>query len=215
MLIQDVMIRRVFTLNKTDMIKDAIELMQDRQIRHIPIVDSDYSCIGIVTDRDIRSAVPSIFYSEEQHDVFSRPIESIMTTNVITAHPLDFIEEVAAIFYRENIGCLPIVAHNRLIGIITETDVLRTFVELTGVNQPGSHLEVRVKNKPGILADVVEIIRQHHINIQSIFVYPDKSSQDKKILVFRIETINPNSIVDAILANDYEVLWPKKPRISP
>ena len=208
MLVEEMMTKNVYTLKKDDTIEKAIQLIKEKRIRHIPIVDDEMKCIGIVTDRDIRLAVPSIFSTNEQKEVFQKPIGTIMTRDVITAHPLDFVEEVAAIFYQHHIGCLPIVKENRLVGIITQTDLLKTFIELVGANQPGSHMEVRVLNKTGILHDIVHIIREHHINIHSVLVYPDKKDHKYKILVFRLGTINPYPVVEHLQNNGFEVLWP-------
>ncbi len=79
---------------------------------------------------------------------------------MITAHPLDFVEEVAVIFYEHKIGCLPIVSDDKLVGIITGTNLLHTMVELTGANQPGSQIEIRVENRPGILYEVTSVFRK-------------------------------------------------------
>ena len=100
----------------------------------------------MITDRDIRDATPSTFYAEEHRDVLDKPLHTIMKTDVITGHPLDFVEEISAVFYDHHIGCLPIVSDNKLAGIITETDLLRTLVELTGAHQPGSLITLKVRN---------------------------------------------------------------------
>lgn len=208
MLIEKVMISPVYTLTESDSIKDAIHLMQTHKIRHIPIVDEHDHLVGIVTDRDIRSAVPSTLTNEQRNDIFDKPLNSIMTKDVITAHPLDFVEEASILFYRHQIGCLPIVSDNRLVGILTETDVLKTFIELTGAHQPGSQLEVRVENRPGTLEKIVHIISEKQINILSTLIYPDDNSY-YKIIVLRIQTINPLPVVEELRKNGFEVLWPK------
>lgn len=211
MLIEEMMVTKVFTLKRHQTIKDAAQLIQDKNIRHIPIVDEDFNCIGIVTDRDIRSAIPSIFYSEEQAEVFTRPVESIMTSDVITAHPLDFVEEIASQFYKYQIGCLPVLKNNQLVGIVTETDVLKTFVKLTGTDQPGSQIEVKVPNKPGQLSSIIQLISQKKLNILSVLIYPDEKDHASKIVVLRISTINPTPIVSILKDHQYEILWPSIP----
>ena len=77
-----------------------------------------------------------------------------MTQNPIIGHPMDFVEEAAVLFYDNKIGALPIISNDKLVGIITETDLLYKYIELTGAHQPGSQIEVRVPNVPGILFEV-------------------------------------------------------------
>ncbi|MFZ2463509.1 MAG: CBS and ACT domain-containing protein [Caldibacillus thermoamylovorans] len=214
MLVEEVMKTNVFTLKENDSIQSAIYLIENNQIRHIPIVDEQNRCIGIVSDRDIRSAVPSIFSKGNDSGNFDKPIHLIMTKDVITVHPLDFLEEVAAYFYKYQIGCLPVVQNGKLIGIITETDVLFTFVKLTGADQPGSFVEIRLSNKPGNLSKVLEIFNSFRVNIESVHLYPDKKEQDKKIIVFRLNTINPLPIIEKLKAEKYAVLWPNFPGMT-
>ncbi|WAA10105.1 CBS and ACT domain-containing protein [Fervidibacillus albus] len=208
MLVEEMMITDVYTLSKDDSIKTAVEGMKKRKIRHLPIVDRENSLIGIVTDRDIRSAGPSVFCTDEQKQFLENPLETIMTTDVITVHPLDFVEEVAAMFYQHQIGSLPVVKMGKLVGIITQTDVLKTFVELTGTDQPGTQIEIRVPNKPGTLADILQRIRHFHTNVQSVFIYPDKLKTETKIIVLRLGTIDPNPIVQTLKEHRYDILWP-------
>lgn len=134
-----------------------------------------------------------------------------MTTEVITGHPLDFVEEVAAIFYESKIGCLPILKDKRLVGIITQTDLLHTLVELTGSHQPGSQIEIRVRNKMGMLFRLFSDIQDCKVNILSVLVYPDKRDEDFKIIVLRIQTMNPLRLIEELEKSGHEVLWPNLP----
>lgn len=137
-----------------------------------------------------------------------------MKTDVITGHPLDFVEEVAGIFYEHRIGCLPIVQNKKIVGIITSTDLLRTMVELTGVNQPGSQIEIKVPNRTGILHEITAIFSEMHVNVHSVLVYPDKKDPQSKILVFRIQTMNPIRVIQHLKEKGHIVLWPNMPGMS-
>lgn len=211
MIIEDVMKVDVVTLSENDSIQKAIEVMREHKIRHIPIVDDDNQLIGLVSNQDIRDATPSIFHSNEHLEDLQKPLSSIMKTNLITGHPLDFVEEAAAVFYENHIGCMPILSEGKLVGIITETDLLHTLVELTGAHQPGSQMEIKVPNKAGALSDLTSIIKSKKANIHSVLVYPDKKDPSYKILVFRLQTMNPLSVVQALKENGFEVLWPQIP----
>lgn len=211
MLVEQIMNVEVSTLTKENTIADAVELMSERRIRHIPIIDQEKQLVGLVTDRDIKDATPSVFSSDDNREIMKQPLGSIMTKEVITGHPLDFVEEVSSIFYDSKIGCLPILQDQKLVGIITQSDLLHTLVELTGAHQPGSQIEIRVRNKPGMLFKVFSCIQNCKVNILSVLVYPDKKDEDFKIVVLRIQTMNPLRLIEELEASGYEVLWPNLP----
>ncbi|WP_421380548.1 acetoin utilization AcuB family protein [Bacillus salacetis] len=214
MIVEEIMKTEVETLRADDTIEQAIKTLRDKKIRHIPIVDDNMEVIGIVSDRDVKDGTPSIFQKDKAEEELQNPLKLIMKTNVITGHPLDFVEEAAALFYEHHIGCLPIVKENKLVGIITETDLLYTLIQLTGAHQPGSQIEVKVENRSGVLYEVAGIIRNHNANIHSVLVYPDRKNEKYKILVFRVRTINPMAVIDDLKKEGYEVLWPNMPGMS-
>ncbi|MBT2692923.1 acetoin utilization AcuB family protein [Bacillus sp. ISL-55] len=214
MIVEEIMKKEVTTLFPENTIADAIELMANKKIRHIPIVNKDNSVIGLVSDRDIKDAAPSVFHRDEHKGDLENPVKSIMTTNVITGHPLDFVEEISAIFYEHNISCLPIIKDKKLVGIVTETDLLHTLVELTGAHQPGSQIEVKVPNKAGMLCEIASVISMRKANIQSVLVYPDQKDERFKILVVRIQTMNPIAVIEDLKKAGHHVLWPNLPRVS-
>lgn len=214
MIIEEIMNPLVISMKPYETIGKAIELMHSNRIRHIPIIDENDFVIGIVTDRDIRDVSPSIFHSEEHLEDLQKPVASIMTENVITGHPLDFVEEVSAMFYEHKIGCLPIVTEGKLVGIITETDMLHTLVKLMGADQPSSLIEIKVKNKLGQLSEAAQVFSENNVNIISVLVYPDKKDNGSKILLFRVQTMNPMKAIDQLKKRGYTVLWPNLPGVT-
>ncbi|WP_339214274.1 acetoin utilization AcuB family protein [Ornithinibacillus sp. FSL M8-0202] len=207
--VEEIMNRNVVTLSPTDSIAKAHELLVEYKIRHIPIVDKDNLVVGIVSDRDVRDASPSIFTSADSNsNILEKEISSIMSSPVLTAHPLDFVEEVARIFYDREIACLPVVHHDKLVGVITEKDLLYTLIQLTGTHVQGSQIEVKVPHKPGILPEVASIFGKRRVNISSVLVYPYRNDPDYKILVFRVQTMNPLPIIRDLRDAGYELMWP-------
>lgn len=173
------------TLSSEDPISLALTTMKKNRIRHIPIVNDANHLVGIITERDVKDASPSIFQLELKEDFLNKPIKEVMSTNLITGHPLDFVEEIAATLMENRIGCLPIIQDKQLVGLITESDLLHTFVKLTGADQPASHIEIKVQNKAGMLAQVAS--------------------------VFRVQTMNVTLIINDLKAEGYQVLWPDIP----
>lgn len=212
MIAEEIMSKDVITLNSTETIQTAIDVMRNNKIRHIPIVENNDTLIGLVTTQSIRNAAPSIFYSNEHtEEVLVKPVSSIMKTNIVTGHPLDFVEDIAMLFYENKIGCLPIIKGNTLVGIISESDLLHTFVKFTGADLPGSHIEIKVPNKTGIINDVTAIFKEKKLNILSILMRPDPSDTNDVIIVIRVKTMNPLNIISALQNNGFTVLWPKAP----
>lgn len=211
MLIEEIMIRDIFTLTPTNTVSDALELMKDKGIRHVPIVINKNEIVGLITDRDLKEVIPSTLILEQDQNIYLTKLSTIMKQNLIIGHPMDFVEESALIFYEQQIGCLPIVSNQKLVGIITETDLLYKYIELTGAHQAGSQIEVRVPNIPGILFEVSKVFHEQQINVLSVLVYPDHESDETKILVLRIKTMNPLHVIQGLTTKGFEVLWPNFP----
>lgn len=212
MLIEEIMKTEVITLTPDHTVKEAADLMRTSHIRHLPITTGDNQLVGIITDRDLKEIMP---YGDQPSEniaaVYGMPLSECMVKNPITGHPMDFVEESALVFYHNQIGCLPIVSNQQLVGIITETDLLYKYIELTGAHQPGSQIEVRVANIPGILHEVTKVFNEFQTNVQSVLVYPDKENEANKILVIRIKTMNPIPIIEGLKGRGFDVLWPNFP----
>ncbi len=214
MIVQDMMNKQAVTAMPQTTIKEALLLLKTHRIRHLPIVDEEGLLVGIISDRDLRDASPSIFDAADHPEEFQRPVSEIMKRDVITAHSLDFAEDLLGVFYEHQIGCIPVLEKKKLVGVITERDMLYTLIQLTGAHQPSSHLEVKVENIAGKLADVASLIKNFKININSVLVYPDKHEEHQKILVFRIGTMNPYRIASELRQNGYDVIWPQEPEVE-
>ncbi|WP_349408168.1 acetoin utilization AcuB family protein [Pseudalkalibacillus sp. SCS-8] len=205
MKVEAIMNKNVITIQQDTTINEAKEIMERHRVRHLPVVNHHDHLIGIVSDRDlVRDRIP------ENEDPSTAQVHSVMTKQVITAHPLDFIEELLTVFYEERIGCIPIVNKREVIGMITERDMLYTLIQLTGAHQPSSQFEVHVENVTGKLADVTAVIRNHNVNITSVLVYPGETDETK-VLVLRVQTMNPQAIIDHLKSEGYNVMWPVTP----
>lgn len=207
MRIEDMMRKNVVTVSPSTSIGEALLFLRTNRIRHLPVVEHD-RLVGIVSDRDLRDALPSRLLTHEDDDtILHKPVADIMQTQVITAHPLDFIEDAAAQLYEHKIGSLPIVDGGRLVGMITESDLFSSLIELFGVNKPSSHIEVEVDDRVGMLAEVSQVFREAHVNVCSVVVYPGKKAQ-KKNLVFRVQTIDPRAVTQNLTEKGFTVIWP-------
>ena len=213
MIVEEIMNREPFTLAPTNTVREALQKMREKKVRHLPVVDEENHVLGVITERDIKEALPSSLQEEPNSPVFEAMVEEIMLKDPLVGHPLDFVEEVALIFYESKVGCLPIVSGGQLVGIVTTTDLLYTYIELTGATEPGSKIEIRVTDTPGVLFEITKIFTDHHVNVQSVLVYPDSENTQNKILSVRVKTLNPLATIECLRKAGFDVLWPNLPGV--
>lgn len=170
------MTRKVITVGpETDIFK-AQELMSQNQIRHLPVVEANDRLIGIVTDRDIRSALPYKFFkeppSEKEKAKFAKlQIKDVMSKRPITISPTYTIQDALLMIQEAKVGALPVVdEENRLKGIISVRDLLRAFINVLGIGEPGSLLCIVVEEKVGQLKKIVDAITEENISFGSVLV---------------------------------------------
>lgn len=192
--------RKLLTVPKSETVERAQTLMVVNNIRHLPVLDGK-SLVGIISDRDIRGVmVPQRLpgTKKEKKDVFFLPrnvlVEEAMTACPLWVGPGTDIEEAARILYTHKIGCLPVVENGRVIGIVTETDILRVFTEIMGVLGSSSRIDVSLGRDPRAMEKATEIIRQHQGEIISIGMSPN-SDDSQKIYHFRLKVCDTKPIV--------------------
>jgi len=128
MIVKDIMTKNVVTANPNDTVLEALKLVKIHKIRHLPIVDGE-ALVGIVSDRDLRSVSPSILASMDIDLLEKTLVKDIMIKDVVTITPEESVEEAARLLYKHKIGCLPVIQDNKLVGIVTDGDILYCFVE--------------------------------------------------------------------------------------
>ena len=170
------MTRKVITVEPDDGIFKAQELMAANTIRHLPVIQPDGRLIGIVTDRDIRSALPYKFFKEfpreEEKKNFSElKIKNIMSKDPITISPTSTIQDALVMIQDARVGALPVVDENGILkGIISVRDLLRAFINVLGVGEPGTLLCILVEEKVGQLKKIVDAITEENISLASVLV---------------------------------------------
>lgn len=207
MLVERIMTSPCITFNAEGTIDEIITLMHEKNIHHVPIVDDDNRLLGIISDRDIKQALPSNLQDRRVLDL-NVPITKIMAKNVITCHPLDFVEEIALDFYNENIGSIPVVKRGKVVGIVTAKDMLNTFIELTGVITPGTTIQIQIPDVPGNLHEVTEVFHRFKTGIESVLVFRDKNNPGKKIVSVRMMSMHPQTIISELEIKGFQVYHP-------
>lgn len=215
MLVQDIMTRKVVAISPAMPIADVHTLMEQRNIRHFPIMEpvlkdggkigESERLVGIVSDRDIR-IVGGPHPAAPEAVSLSSPVGEIMIRDVLTAHPLDPIEESARVLREHKIGAMPVLEGDELVGIVTAIDFLDALVAMTGVNRSSSRLEIELPNRPGALARLLEHIAERSYNVSSVFT--SERHEDSLTLVLRVETISGHKLAGQLREQGYHVIWP-------
>jgi acetoin utilization protein AcuB len=203
-LVKDIMTRQVVAIGPEMPIGDANALMEQRNIRHFPIMEAD-KLIGIISDRDIR-LVGSEHPKAPKGVRLKDSVRKIMITRVITAHPLEPIEEAAKVLQSEKIGAMPVVQDGELVGIVTAIDFLDALTRMTGVYQASSRLEVELGNQPGELAELLRHIAEDNIGVSSIMT--TRSDPEALTFVLRVNTMHGRKLAQRLSEQGFHVLWP-------
>ncbi len=206
MFVQDVMQGTVLTVTPGATLPEAIRLAQQRGIRHLPVLD-DGRLVGIISDRDLKRAMASPAVSlapHEQEEAVARiTVGEIMTRDVITVGPRFPLEEAARLMLKEKISALPVTEDGRLVGIVTETDVLALFLRAMGAVEPSSRLDVILDEPVSNLADIAARVEGAGSPICSIATLPGRPGTRE--VMIRVRTINPGAAVKALEAKGYVV----------
>jgi acetoin utilization protein AcuB len=208
LLVRDSMTREVVVLSPPSTAAEALGLCRERRIRHLPVLEGG-RLVGIVSDRDLRSAAPALGDPERAAALEKIRLSDVMSPEVITAHPDDPIEVAANRMRERRIGCLPVVESGELVGIITSSDVMEALVYLVGAHEPGSRLEVVMPDRPGTLAGVAGIFGALGINIVSVVAGPRQVAPPEGLIgIFKVDTIDTREAVELLREAGYTVRWP-------
>ncbi|GAP21855.1 CBS and ACT domain-containing protein [Leptolinea tardivitalis] len=191
----------VITIGPKTSLDEALSLMTKEHIRRLPVVDQTGNLVGIVTELDLLKASPSAATSlsvwEIKSLLSSFPIEKIMTRDVFTVTEDMPLEEAARIMSDHKIGGMPVVRGESVVGIITETDIFKAFLEVFGAREAGLRLTVETAKGPGIIARLSQAIYENGGNILSMGSFLGEDSKTSQ-LVMRIEGVEEKQLLKAI-----------------
>jgi|UniRef100_A0A7C3E7X5 acetoin utilization protein AcuB len=182
-------------------VPEAQAIMRREKIRRLPVLDKQGKLVGIVTSLDLIHASPSPATSldmYELHYLLSKlKVEAVMTKNVITVTEDLPIEEAARIMADNNISGLPVVRNNILVGIITESDLFKLFIELFGARHKGVRLTVLLPERKGELADVAGAIAKIGGNIISLATFEGEDPTNS-YCTLKVESVDKTNLVNAV-----------------
>lgn len=198
MYVSDWMTAKVLTVAPGDSVSDAVHLMQDNRIKHLPVLDAD-RLVGMLSDRDVRSFTPSKATSLdvfELHYLLARSkVRDAMSREVVTTSPGSPVEEAALLMLERNVGALPVLDEGALVGIISDRDVFRALVDISGVRHGGHRVCVTVADRAGSIREAADVVRRHGFRLQGILTSYEGVAPGSRRVVLRTD-----------LSGDFEAL---------
>ena len=213
MLIKDWMTKDPVTItDDTSMIK-AIHIMKERRFRRIPVVTAG-KLVGMVTDRDLKEASPSKATTLDVHELYyllaELQVKEIMSRNPVSVSAEDTVEHAAQIMLEHTISGLPVVDQDgKVAGIITQSDVFRAFMHITGVLQGGVQFALRLEDRPGLIKEVVDLLRARGARFVSLLSSYATAQEGFRDVYIRVKNLPPEAVAAAQqeLASRYQLLY--------
>ena len=177
MLVKDWMSKPAITIDVNDSMNDAIKLLKKHNIKMLPVLEKS-KLVGIITDRDIKRASASDATTLEIHELLylisKIKIKEIMSKNPVTVAPDYTVEETAEVLLKHNISGVPVVDHyGTVVGVMTQNDIFKTIISLTGAEKRGIQFGIQVEDRPGSIKEVTDIIREYGGRVASILTSYD------------------------------------------
>ena len=196
MKINALMIPDPITITEKASVSDAIELMKTNSIRHLPVVSQKKILKGFLTLADLKQGlIPSM--------LGDLTLTDLMIKKPITVDPDSDIEIAAQLIYKHKIGGIPVVKKNRLVGIITESDILRAFIDMMGILTASSRIDVVIKDEPGSFRKALQIINDNGGDIINVGMTAQQTS--KRTYYFRLSVCKTDIIKKALEDSGFEV----------
>jgi acetoin utilization protein AcuB len=210
MFVHDRMSSPAVTITPDTPFQDALKLMRDHRFRRLPVVNKKGKLVGIVSERDLLHAAPSPATSLsvwELHYLLSKlQVREIMTKDIITTAPETPIEEAARLMVSNKIGGLPVVdEQGGVVGVITETNIFKTFVEMFDGGHSGLRLTLKVPERKGVLAALSKAIFDLKGSIENVGSF-DSDAPGERVLVVKVRDVSKGQLVSTLEALDDHVV---------
>ena len=209
MFVKNKMTANPFTISPDQSIPDAHEIMSKNNVRRLPVV-KDGKLVGVVSKEDIARSSPSkatsLSINELTYLLAKTKISRVMTKNPILISSNALLEEAAILMRDNNVSFLPVGDDGKLVGIITESDIFDSFIELLGFREKGTRLPIEVNDEPGIMSHLTGIFTIYGANITHVAVYRG-TSVGKSVIVTGINSLNTLEIEKAIDSHGYKILY--------
>jgi acetoin utilization protein AcuB len=197
------------TVTPDTKVEAALKRMREAKVRRFPVVDDDGKLVGIVSEKDLLYAAPSPATSlsiYELHYLYSRiAVDQVMTEEVTTVEHDAPIEEAARIMVDNKIGGLPVMREGKLVGIITETDIFKTFMEMMGARDQGVRLTLLCQEKRGELSALTTTVAELDANIVSLGTFWGEDATTA-IISMKVAGVDKDTVVEKVKPHVIEII---------
>ncbi len=198
MTIRRKMSHKPITISPDKTVLDALDVMKINSIRHLPVVDGK-KFVGFVSEFDLRE-VRLLPLSE---DILVR---DVMVKDPVTISPEESLEDAARLIFKHKIGGLPVLENGKLVGVLTSKDILAAFIEMMGVLEASSRIDVVLGKHPQAFEEISRLIKENGGNIISVGTTTHADESGKKVHFFRLEKCEMEPIVEAVKKRHYEIV---------
>ena len=211
---KDMMTKNPTTINPDTLVLDAQKIMKQKNIRRLPVVEKG-KLVGIVTKHDLLEAEPSpatpMSFHEWNYLLSKMKVKEIMEKNPVTITPDTPFEDALRIGQEKKVGSFPVVDKGKLVGIATESDIVRFLIHALGIHEEGSRIEiVGLGERFGELEKIISIINRYKVTILSMIVLPRRKRGDWMVAL-RLDTKNPKTIIQNLKKEGFNVTWAVAP----
>ncbi len=208
MYIKNRMTKDVATVSPDDSISKAFQVLTEKNHSQLPVVDKNNKLVGFITEKLLAYVSPSkattLSVFEINYLLSKTKVSDIMKKDIFTIHPNALIEEAALIMTTNDIGSLPVIEDDKtLVGIVTRLDIFKSFIEIMGVNDPGTRIALEVEDESGTLAEISSIIKKNGANINHVTNYV---SGDKVEVIVRVNILDVDNIIKELEEKGYSIL---------
>ena len=196
MLVNKIMSENLVTIAPDKRVGQALKLMQQHSIRHLPVVQDD-RLVGWITSRDLREVLLASMLEKIT-------VEDVMLKNPITVTPETPVEEAARLVYDHKIGGMPVLSAGKLVGVITLMDLISAFLSMLGLLRTSSRLDLLLEDKPEVLEEASRLINEAGGRVINVALGPSK--EGKRPYYFRLIKCDVQPIIQALKEHDFTVL---------
>lgn len=205
-----IMRTQLVTVPTDTSLRRAKEIIEEKRINHLLVVNKSGDLVGIVSDRDVKqtwaSPATTLSVHELNYLLTQLTVEHIMVKKIITISPGTTIERAAKIMQDNRINALPVIEAEKLVGIITSTDVMGVLLRAIGFGEGSARFAVLVEDRIGIVAEVSRILKEKNVNIRSFVTWPEKEHPGVFQLVIRVGLEDKDAAISALTEGGFKVL---------
>ena len=200
----------IVTVSPDTPLRKAKDIIAEKRINHLLVVDKNEELIGLISDRDVKqswaSPATTLSVHELNYLLSQMTVEMIMVKKIISISPGTTIERTARIMQENRISALPVMEGEKLVGIITTNDVMEVLLRAIGFGEGSKRFIVLVKDRIGVLSEVAKLLKEYQVNIRSLVTWPEKKYPGIYQLVMRVAAEDEKKAVSVLSDGGFKVL---------